>query len=285
MVLRGASLLIIFDNHLHLRRDGRFIDAIKDFKKAGGTHFVLCQLPMTNLVIRDKSYESCYQETLAMADEIRSKIAIGVFVTVGPYPVDYLKLLEKFDRKSAIHIMKKGIDEAAKICEEKKCIGIGEIGRPHFPVDKQIIEDSNEIILYGMQRAKDVNVPVILHTESTTPGQCKELVELGKKAGLPAHKIVKHYSPPLILKNENHGLMPSVLASKKNIFIATKKSTRFMMETDYIDDPSRPGAVLGPKTVPKRTLELVENDIMTEKQAYEIHKRNPEKTYDIDLEP
>jgi len=285
VVLRGASLLIIFDNHLHLRRDGRFIDAIKDFKKAGGTHFVLCQLPMTNLVIRDKSYESCYQETLAMADEIRSKIAIGVFVTVGPYPVDYLKLLEKFDRKSAIHIMKKGIDEAAKICEEKKCIGIGEIGRPHFPVDKQIIEDSNEIILYGMQRAKDVNVPVILHTESTTPGQCKELVELGKKAGLPAHKIVKHYSPPLILKNENHGLMPSVLASKKNIFIATKKGTRFMMETDYIDDPSRPGAVLGPKTVPKRTLELVENDIMTEKQAYEIHKRNPEKTYDIDLEP
>ena len=285
MVLRGASLLIIFDNHLHLRRDGRFIDAIKDFKKAGGTHFVLCQLPMTNLVIRDKSYESCYQETLAMADEIRSKIAIGVFVTVGPYPVDYLKLLEKFDRKSAIHIMKKGIDEAAKICEEKKCIGIGEIGRPHFPVDKQIIEDSNEIILYGMQRAKDVNVPVILHTESTTPGQCKELVEMGKKAGLPADKIVKHFSPPLILKNENYGLMPSVLASKKNIFIATKKGTRFMMETDYIDDPSRPGAVLGPKTVPKRTLELVENDIMTEKQAYEIHKRNPEKTYDIDLEP
>jgi len=25
---------------------------------------------------------------------------------------------------------------------------------------------------------------------------------------------------------------------------------RFMMETDYIDDPEMPGAVLGPKTVP-----------------------------------
>ena len=75
--------MITFDDHLHLRRDGRFIDAIRDFKKAGGTHFVLCQLPMTNLVIRNKSYELCYQETLAMADEIRSEIAIGVFVTVG----------------------------------------------------------------------------------------------------------------------------------------------------------------------------------------------------------
>ena len=276
--------MIIFDNHLHLRRDGRFIDAIKEFKKSGGTHFVLCQLPMTDLVIRNKSYKSCYLETLKMADEIRSDIDIGVFVTVGPYPVDYLRLLEKFGRETAIEIMKKGVDEAKMLCEEQKCIGIGEIGRPHFPVDERIIKDSNEIILYCMNKAKDVNVPVILHTESTTPEQCKQLVDMGKKVGLPADKIVKHFSPPLILKNENHGLMPSVLASKKNIIEAVKKGTRFMMETDYIDDSKRPGAVLGPKTVPRRTLELIENGYLTEKQAYEIHKINPEKTYNINLE-
>ncbi len=275
--------MIIFDNHLHLRRNGYFIDAIKDFKKAGGTHFVLCQLPMTNLVIRDKNYKSCYQETLAMADEIRSNIDIRVFVTVGPYPIDYLKLLEKFGRESAISIMKKGIDEAAKLCQEKKCIGIGEIGRPHFPVNNQIIKDSNEILIYGMQRARDVKVPVILHTESTTPRQCKELVDFGKKVGLPADKIVKHYSPPLILKNENYGLMPSVLASEKNIIAAIKKGTRFMMETDYIDDQLRPGAVLAPRTVPKRTIELLSKDIFSEKQIYKIHKENPEKTYNISL--
>lgn len=277
--------MIIFDNHLHLRRDGRFIDAIKEFKKAGGTHFVLCHLPMTNLVIKNKSYQICYNETLAMAEEIRSKIDVGVFVTVGPYPVDYIRLLEKFDRNDAINIMKKGIDEAAKFCEEKQCIGIGEIGRPHFAVDQQIIEDSNEILLYGMEVAKDIDVPVILHTESTTPEQCKELVEMGQKVGLPANKIVKHYSPPLVLKDENFGLMPSVLASEKNIAVAIQKSTRFMMETDYIDDPCRPGAVLGPKTVPKRTLDLFQKGNLTEKQIYEIHKTNPEKTYGISLEP
>ena len=31
------------------------------------------------------------------------------------------------------------------------------------------------------------------------------------------------------------------------------------METDYLDDPNRPGAVLGPKTVPKRTQQLVDD--------------------------
>lgn len=276
--------MILFDNHLHLRRNGRFLDAVSDFKKTGGTHFVLCQLPMTDLVIRDKSYKSCYQETLRMAEEIRSKIDIDVFVTVGPYPVDYLKLKERFGRGETIQIMKKGIDEAATLCEEKQCIAIGEIGRPHFPVDEQVKNDSNDILLYGMQKAEDVDVPVVLHTESTTPNQCKELVEMGKKVGLPAHKIVKHYSPPLILKTENYGLMPSILASQKNLISAIKKGTRFMMETDYIDDLKRPGAVLGPKTVPKRTKELIEKGILTDKQTYEIHKTNPEKTYGIDLE-
>ncbi len=37
--------------------------------------------------------------------------------------------------------------------------------------------------------------------------------------------------------------------------IANSKS-RWGMETDFLDDPNRPGAVLGPKTVPKRTQKL-----------------------------
>jgi len=219
-----------------------------------------------------------------MAEEIRDEIDIGVFVTVGPYPVDYLKLKESLGRAKAIEIMKKGMDEAAELYVEKKCIGIGEIGRPHFPVDEEITDDSNEILQYGMEKAVDVGAPVILHTESTTPEQCKELVEMGKKVGLSSDKIVKHFAPALIKQDENFGLMPSVLASKKNIVEALKKGSRFLMETDYIDDLRRPGAVLGPKTVPKLTRNLLDDGVMTEAQAYEIHVKNPFKTYGIVLE-
>ena len=221
--------MIIFDNHLHLRRDGRYIEAINDFKNAGGTHFVLCQLPMVYRVIKEKSYMSIYLDTIKMAEEIEKETGIKVFVTVGPYPVDYIKLKEKYGKEIAFQIMMKGMDEAAKLCEEKKCIAIGEIGRPHFEVDYQIMKESNEILLYGMQKARDAGVPVVLHTESTTPEQCKELMQMGKKAGLPAEKIVKHYSPPLILKDENFGLMPSVLASEKNLLVAVKKGTILLL--------------------------------------------------------
>jgi TatD-related deoxyribonuclease len=276
--------MIIFDNHLHLRREGRFLEAVKDFKKAGGTHFILCQLPMTYLVIRDKNYKKCYQETIKISEEIRSKIKVGVYVTLGPYPIEYFKLKEKFGRKMAIQIMKKGIDLAADLCKERHCIAIGEIGRPHFKVNEQALDDSNEIMFYGMSKAKDVGVPVVLHTESITTLQYKKLAEMGKKAGLEPKKIVKHYSPPLVLKKENYGIMPSVLASKKNIIIALEKGTRFLIETDYIDDPLRPGAVYGPKTVPRKMMELIKMEAINEEQIIKIHKENPEKTYGISLE-
>ena len=276
--------MIIFDNHLHLRRDGRFLDAVEEFKKSGGTHFVLCQYPMVKTVIKEKSYKTIYQETLKMAQEIRDTINIGVFVTVGPYPVDYIHLRELYSKDESIEIMKKGMDQAAELCRQGQCVGIGEIGRPHFPVDDEIIKDSNMILTYGMQRAKEVNVPVIIHSESTTPEQCKELAIMGRRVGLPAEKIVKHFSPPLVLETENYGLMPSVLASKKNIREAARKGTRFLMETDYIDDPRRPGAVLSPKTVPKRTKYLLEEGILNKEDLSIIHCENPKKLYNIDLE-
>ncbi|HEC94900.1 MAG TPA: metal-dependent hydrolase [Thermoplasmatales archaeon] len=277
--------MIIFDNHLHLRRDGRFLDAAVEFRKAGGTHFVLCQYPMPNMVLQEKSYLPCYRETVLMAKEVEKAVGVKVFVTVGPYPVDYLLFKKKLGREKAVELMKKGMDEAAKLCEEEeRCIAIGEIGRPHFPVDKETLADANMVLQYGMKCAKDVDVPVVLHAESATPKICKEFVEMGQKVGLKPDKIVKHFSPPLVLFEENYGLMPSVLASKKNVLAALEKGTRFLMETDYIDDVSRPGAVLSPKTVPKQTLRLLENGLMTEKQAYRIHKENPEQTYNIVLE-
>jgi len=276
--------MIFFDNHLHLRREGRFLDAAREFHNAGGTHFILCQYPMTETVLKEKSYQSCYQETIRMAEEIRGSVGIGVFVVVGPYPVDFLHLQEQFGRENALTIMKKGIDEAAMLCKEHKCIAIGEIGRPHFMVSQQIVQDSNDILLYGMQKAKDVGVPVVLHTESTTPMRCKEFVEMGDTVGLKPEKIVKHFAPPLITPDENFGLMPSVLATKKNILEALQKGTRFFMETDYIDDLRRPGAVLAPKTVPRLTKRLLEENIMSEQQAHTIHVENPKDVYGIELE-
>ena len=51
-----------------------------------------------------------------------------------------------------------------------------------------------------------------------------------------------------------------------------------MLETDYMDDPKRPGAVLGPKTVPKRTRQLLEAGL-DEEILYRTHQDLPDRIY------
>jgi len=96
-------------------------------------------------------------------------------------------------------------------------------------------------------------------------------------------KLLNIFSGPSILEEENHGLTPSLIATRKVIIEGLRKGNDFLMETDYLDMNIRPGAVLGPKTVPRRTKELLRNETLTEEDAYKIHVENVEKVYGIDL--
>jgi TatD-related deoxyribonuclease len=180
--------------------------------------------------------------------------------------------------------MMKGMELSKSLVDEGKTIAIGEIGRPHFPVSDEIMQCSNEILRYGMELAKDAGCPVVLHTESATVDVWKELAEMADSIGLPREKVVKHFAPPMVSEEDNYGLFPSVLASKHAVKEAIAISDRFMMETDFLDDPKRPGAVLGIASVPKMTQMLLRQELATEEQLIKIHKTNPEQVYGIEMD-
>jgi TatD-related deoxyribonuclease len=274
----------VLDNHIHLQPSGKNIEALREFSNAGGTHVVLSQLPYDEIQIKEeKDFRASYQITLDIAERARKETDVGVFVSVGPYPVLLIDLAEKHGLSKATDIMKAGMDTAGKLVEEGKAIAIGEIGRPHFPVSPEILQASNDIMRYGMEVASEVGCAVVLHTESATPEAMKEIARIADVAGLERGKVVKHYCPPLILEEENHGLFPSVLASRTAITEALQKGTRFMMETDYLDDLSRPGAVMSITTVPKRTKALMNSKSVSEETILRIHKDNPQKVYGIEI--
>lgn len=169
-----------------------------------------------------------------------------------------------------------------RLFKEGEIIAIGEIGRAHFPVEADKQEACNEVLRYGMKVAKEVGCPVVLHTEPPTPAICEELARFADSAGLPREKVVKHFSGPIVRQEDNHGLMPSVLSREENVIKAVRQGSRFFMETDYLDDPRRPGAVLSPATVPKRTKALIERGIMSEEAARAVHEEWPRRVYGIE---
>ena len=232
-----------------------------------------------------KNYKKTFQLTLDLAEACR-KVSDGVkvYVVLGPYPVDLIRLSEHMPLESARDILLSGMDLAKSLVEEGKVIALGEIGRPHFPVDDELMQCSNEILRYGMECAKEAGCPVVLHTESADEGVWKQLAEMADSTGLPREKVIKHFAPPAVDIKDNFGLFPSVLASKKSIREAVKISDRFLMETDFLDDPRRPGAVLGIATVPKVCSMLLREELVTEEQLIRIHKDNFEKVYGIEME-
>jgi TatD-related deoxyribonuclease len=275
----------IMDNHLHLDPGGEGPGALKDFSRMGGTHIFLVHKPYSTLRVRKADdFPAQYDITLDLASKVRDQTDLKVFVAAGPYPVEYIHLMEKLGPEKAEEAMLAGMRAAADLVAEGRVHAIGEIGRPHFPVEPEVVDASNRILKAGMEMAAEVGCPVVLHTETTTPEVCAELAAMADSAGLARDKVVKHFSPPLVDVELNAGLFPSVLASEKAVTEAARQGNRFLMETDFLDDPRRPGAVMGVKTVPKRTKMLLEKELLGVDDVWKIHKDHPEKVYGISME-
>ena len=273
-------VLPAYDNHLHLSPSGRNIDALREFQAAGGTGLTLVTLPYPEVIISEGSdFMRSFNITLSMAEKARELTDLKVNVSVGPYPVLLISLAERFGLEKAERIMIKGMEDAASLVADGKANSIGEIGRPHFPVDDpKIMESSNRILLRGMELAHEVDCPVIIHCESEdyTDGS---LASLAKEAGLDVGKVIKHSSPPWVTPEETHGVMPSIPASRSLIREAVSKNGRFMIETDFIDDPQKPNAIMAVTTVPKRIRGFGQSGELSEEQIHRMCEDIPDSLY------
>jgi len=271
----------ILDNHVHLDpAEGRHIDAVKEFAAHGGTHIIVSHMPYHHLPVRNADdFRRSFEVTISTVERANAETEIKAFATVGPYPVDLVDLAGVHGLPRAKEIMLEAMDIAAEMVRNGDALAIGEVGRPHFEVAPDVMNASNDILFHGMKLARQEGCAIVVHAETATPDSMKGLAEMADRAGLDRGRVVKHYCGPLIKQDENFGLMPSVLAKREYIEEALSKGLRFMMETDFMDDPKRPGAVLAITTVPKRTHQLIQKKMLRLDDAYQIHYDNARMTY------
>lgn len=270
----------IYDNHIHMSPSGRNVDALREYEAAGGTGLTLVTLPYAEVPIhRGEDFAESYRVTYGLAEKALEATDLKINIAVGPYPILMIPLAEAYGLEKAEEIMMKGMEDAARDVAEGRAVAIGEIGRPHFPVSEDIWEASNRVLLRGMELAKEQRCPVIIHCESLEDTD-RSLAELADRAGLDRGKVIKHSSPPWVTPEETHGVMPSIPASKTNTREAISKGTdRFMLETDYIDDPNKPGAIMAVTTVPKRVKAWAVNGEVSMESIYRICEDIPRSMY------
>ncbi len=277
------TTLPILDNHMHLNPSGRCLLAVREFVRAGGTHIVLVSLPPWSLGIEINApddYRKVFDRVLKIARRAEEAEKVKVFVVLGVHPAELTKYYGRVGIVRAVEIMKGGLEVAREYIDKGLAVGL-KSGRPHYEVEQKLWDASNDIMRHSFELAADSGCAIQLHTESATEQGLAEIGGIARDAGLHPDRVIKHFSPPLVKASEKAGIFPSVLAGEDAVKKALSEGTRFMMETDYIDDLKRPGSVLGPKTVPKRTKQLMPD--WGEDVFWKIHKENPEKVYGVEI--
>jgi TatD-related deoxyribonuclease len=267
---------------MHLYNNLRF-EALKQFKSLGGTHVFLVSLLSTSYnvkPVRGDDFRQIFDfhiETVKKANEI-----VKAYAIIGVHPAEITIIGKRLGFERAAEIMKHALDIAGKYVEEGKAVAI-KSGRPHYVVPSHVWRLSNEVLMHAFEVAKDIGCAIQLHTESFTVKGMNEIRAIADRVGLKANRIVKHFSPPAVKEFIEIGMFPSVIASGDNVIAAAGQSSRFVVETDYIDDRKKPGSVLGPKTVPRKIKELL-NAGFDEDVVYKICVENPKKIYGVEIE-
>ena len=294
MLVDGKWIGPIFDQHLHLDRNNRFLDAVSDFSKSGGTAIMLVHKPefSRSLPTDRQGYEKVYSETISMAEEIRRNFDLEVGVALGPHTVAWETQIANLGLKKSTELHLEAVSLALEHIDSGTANCLGEVGRPHYPVAEEVWEEANEMLLEVLSMASSAKTSVQLHVEDNDDVTCHELSQLCRSAGLPLDRAIRHYAPPNVSAEFTHGLSATVNVGKGSIATLTETANRAIspwgMETDFLDDKNRPGAVLGPKTVPKRTHELASSllssgwkESKVESLLQNIHSDWPESLYGL----
>lgn len=264
----------VTDDHIHIDPvNGRGIEAAKDFLRSGGTHLFLVSKPSWSLSVhpsRGADYATVFDETLRVARMIE-EIGVVVFPVLGVHPAEISRLSERMPLPEATEVMKAGIDCAAAYVEEGKAVAL-KSGRPHYDVSPEVWTASNEVLIHALNRAAGCRCALQIHAES---GPCTDVADMARNAGFPVERVVKHYGSP------DTPLHPSLIAKHEAIPLLARERRVFTMESDYMDENSRPGAVIGPKSVPRYTNQLLRDNLITREDCFRIHAETIEKVYGV----
>jgi TatD-related deoxyribonuclease len=269
----------VLDDHMHLDPvNGRGVEAARDFARVGGTHLLVLNKPSWSLgteVERPGDFREPFDLTVEVTREASDVLDGRAWPVLGVHPALISRLLDRgFDVGEARALMQGGIDVAAEYVADGPALAI-KSGRPHYDVDDAVWAASNAVMHHAFERGAEVGCAVQLHTESGE--DFTTVADRAEERGLARERVVKHFAG-----GRTEGPIPSVIARRDELEAAIDHGRPFMMETDFIDDPDRPGAVLGPKTVPKRSLSLQEDG--REEALRTAHVETPARVYGIDTE-
>ncbi len=260
--------VIVADNHCHVNPVHGIgpRNLAKKFLREGGKILVIVSLLTWSLDLPPceiTSFEKLYKMTIRACKEI-SEEGVHTLCILGIHPAEiHQMILKGWNIEKILNF----VDCCMKLIENHiksgEAHGIGEVGRPHWDVPEEEWRIHNIVLERCLEYAKDLDVPVHLHLERKGLETVKSIANIVNKVGNRKYSVVLHHAEGTVVKEAfDAGLMPSVPVGRKQDFEqALQKDPVYVVESDYLDDPKRPGAVIAPWALVRKVRSLVESKL------------------------
>jgi len=278
--------LPVLDAHMHLDPMGNPKMALKRFIESGGSHLLIVHKPYDHIETPDiGGYERSFGVTIDMC-KMANSLGVKAWCVIGPYPGELPHLANRIGPEKAEELHIEALSRAFIHIENGDALGIGEIGRIHFPVSQELQGSCDRILEHALEKASDLECPVVLHTESlhSNPNLMEHLAKMIDRTGMDRYRVIKHYSgPDLIDPSANLGISVSLQCRRETLKILLGSENDHLLETDFIDDAHRPNIVMPPDTVPKKIRWAHELGLLDTSRHERLMIDLPEKVLGVDM--
>ena len=281
----------VADGHAHVSSLGIGPAKLaKKFLESGGWFMALVSLPPHYHGLEDTPMN------LVRAIEIHAKLCskvreeglvIACIGGVHPATIDRIIKTASGDPMRTLDKVLQAIETIIKMVADDVIDGLGEFGRPHYKTSPSSFVANELVLIRVLEAARDMDVPLHLHLEEAgtlTVRAVDKIVEiLGAKR---LSRVVFHHSSIAMAKEALNRGYSATLIGKKQIIDKIRLSNIIvpgtLLESDYIDDPKRPGIVMYPWEVGESVKIAVEEGIISVDDAYVLGIESVKRIYGLE---
>jgi TatD-related deoxyribonuclease len=276
------------DSHAHASTVGLGYEAVvREFRRSGGRLIALVGLTPGSYGL-ETSLDGVLRSIdihLRLCSKVRGELG-GVLCLAGVHPatVDRLARSSRSLDSLYVDLVERVMKHLERYVREGLADGLGEFGRPHYPATPESIALSEVLTVKAMELARDYSLPIHIHSESSGRVTSESLKILARYAGLSLDRVLVHHVPPTQAPTyTSEGFYVSVVGRSEVLSNLASRCERVLVESDYLDDPRRPGAVMYPWDIPREVGEAVSRGALTPDCAREVLQRSPLRYYGVEL--
>jgi len=258
----------------------------KRFRDLGGWFLAIVSLPPSHYGLPPtlEGYRKSY-EILLRECSVAREFGLQVACIVGIHPADVEKLVTRTSPsryRDLIELYTRVLNVIEELLRNGAVQGLGEFGRPHYRANPEAFALNEFITIRALELAKDYNVPIHIHCEQSGDIAVKSLKVLAKLVGIDKRLVVIHHADTKTLISASRaGFSCTVLGRYELLksLISQGVDPVFMIESDHIDDPRRPGVAAYPWEIVESQRRLLDEGLVNEDYLQRINVENIRRVY------